>query len=363
MEIAGATILLNSIVFKGAENSPFLAPRGIWISDTMLLVSDTGQNRVFLWTSLPAKPLAEPTVVLGQDKIPGTQRNAGQGVSAASLQYPSGVWANHQCLVVADAWNHRVLIWHGIPTTHGQPADVVIGQPGFGCNLPNGRGIGAEPSSQTLNWPYGVHSDGEQLWIADTGNRRVLYYRTLPTENFTPADAVIGQEDFYHKEYDSQNAIWPYTVRVDASGRMAITDTQYYRVLLWDRWENALHHPANVIIGQPGFSANGQNQYGLKPSAHTLSWCYDSFFNENGIWVADTGNSRLLGFRQVPGTHNAPADQVIGHEDFETGSENLQTVNGTEDTLYWPFSVCVRGDRMVIADTGNHRVILTNNYI
>lgn len=362
MEMTGITIVSGSTVFKGAESSPFLAPRGIWINDTLLLVSDTGQNRVFLWPSLPGKPMEEPTVVLGQKEIPGTHRNAGQTVNAGSLQYPSGIWANHEYLVVADAWNHRVLIWHGIPTVHGQPADVVIGQPGFEHNLPNCYGIGAEPSPQTLNWPYGVHSDGDQLWIADTGNRRVLYYRTMPVENFTPADAVIGQEDFHHKEYDSQNAIWPYTVRVDAAGRMAITDTQYYRVLLWDDWEKALHHPADAIIGQPGFSDNGQNQYGLQPSAHTLNWCYDSFFDDEGIWVADTGNSRLLGFRQVPSVHNAPADQVIGQADFDTGSENIHTVNGTEKTLYWPFSLCVHQGRMAIADTGNHRVILTSNY-
>ena len=363
MEMTGPTILSKSIVFKGAENNPFLAPRGIWITRTLLLVSDTGQNRVFLWRSLPNTPLAEPDVVLGQEHASETQRNSGQHVGAGSLQYPSGVWSNDKCLIVADAWNHRVLVWHSIPTHHGQPADVVIGQPGFESNQPNHHGIGATPGQQTLNWPYGIHSDGEQLWVADTGNRRVLYYENIPTENFTPADAVIGQEGFDQKEYDARNAIWPYSVRVSPLGRLAITDTQYYRVLLWDHWERALHFPADVIIGQQGFNDNGQNQYGLKPAAHTLNWCYDSFFDAEGIWVADTGNSRLLWFQQIPSTHNVAADGLIGHNNFETGSENMNTIHGTEEALYWPFSLCVNEEKIAIADTGNHRIILKNRNI
>ncbi len=31
--------------------------------------------------------------------------------------------------MVADSGNHRVLIWHGIPSDDEQPADVVLGQP------------------------------------------------------------------------------------------------------------------------------------------------------------------------------------------------------------------------------------------
>ena len=358
MEVTLEQTLVDSLVFKGSANNPFLAPRGIWISNKRLFVADTGQNRVFVWNEIPQDEYCEPDVVLGQSETDHTQRNAGDTANASSLQYPSGIWSDDKVLIVADAWNHRVLIWQEIPTKHGQPADIVLGQSDFDSNQPNANGIGAPPNSRTLNWPYGVHSDGEQLWVADTGNRRVLYYRQIPTASNTAADKVIGQKDFNEREYDNQNAIWPYSVRVNARGQMAITDTQYFRVLLWDDWKKSFEQQANYIIGQSAFENNGQNQFQLKPSSNSLNWCYDSFFQKDGIWVADTGNSRLLWFDQVPKENNLPAANLIGHDDFETGSENPNTVLGTESSLYWPFAVSINDKMMAIADTGNHRVIL-----
>jgi hypothetical protein len=128
-------------------------------------------------------------------------------------------------------------------------------------------------------------------------------------------------------------------------------------VLLWQDWRTAFEKKADVVIGQADMDANGLNQYGLFPSANTLSWCYDSCFYREGIWVADTGNSRVLWFDPLPLESNPTAVQVLGKKDFKTGSENLDTIFGTEQTLYWPFSLCIDGDTMALADTGNHRIV------
>ncbi|HNE28783.1 MAG TPA: hypothetical protein PLW66_06425, partial [Saprospiraceae bacterium] len=39
--------------FRGPEGTPFLAPRGVFIKNGQLLVSDTGRNRVFVWRQIP----------------------------------------------------------------------------------------------------------------------------------------------------------------------------------------------------------------------------------------------------------------------------------------------------------------------
>ncbi|MCB0643912.1 MAG: hypothetical protein KDC44_19830, partial [Phaeodactylibacter sp.] len=158
--------------------------------------------------------------------------------------------------------------------------------------------------------------------------------------------------------YDNQDAIWPYSVKVQPGGALAITDTQYYRVLLWQDWQTAFNQPADVIIGQADFEQNGQNQFGWFPAAHTLNWCYDSCFYEEGLWVADTGNSRVLWFAQLPQQHNQPADNLLGQDNFETGSENKNTIQSTEGSLYWPFHISIDGRQMALADTGNHRIVL-----
>lgn len=350
--------VLPQLTFKGPESTPFLAPRGVFLLQNRLFVSDTGRNRVFIWNKLPETTFCEPDVVLGQGGSDGTGRNAGGLVSAGSLQYPSGIWSDGQRLIVADAWNHRVLIWHALPTRHGQPADVVIGQPGFDTNQPNARKVGADPSARTLFWPYGVFSDGQRLWIADTGNRRILYFDAIPTEHFAPARGVVGKPGFITRDYENQDPIWPYSVKISPAGAMSVADTQYYRILIWRDWRTAFHQKADVIIGQADLDSNGQNQFGPHPGANTLSWCYDTCFSQNGILVADTGNSRVLRFDSLPGHHNPAADGLIGKPDFFTGSENAETVFGTERSLYWPFAICADAARLAVADTGNHRILI-----
>ncbi|MCI5083850.1 MAG: hypothetical protein MRY78_19280 [Saprospiraceae bacterium] len=345
-------------VFKGGEGNPLLAPRGVFLAKNKLFVADTAQNRLFIWNELPSTETAEPDVVLGQSKNLETGRNAGGKVNASSLFYPSGIWSDGQRLMVADAWNHRVLIWHQMPTENGQPADVVLGQPDFESNQPNVEGISKAPSAQSLNWPYGIFSDGQRLWVADTGNRRVLMYNEIPTTNFAKADAVIGKPSFAERDYEHTDPIWPYSVKIGPNGQLAITDTQYYRVLLWHDWQTADQKAADVVIGQASFEGNGQNQFGWFPDAHTLNWCYDSCFYQDGLWVADTGNSRVLWFEQIPDSHNTAANNLMGQDNFKTGSENKNTIFSTEHSFYWPFQLCIEGQTMVIADTGNHRVII-----
>lgn len=345
------------LFFYGDEGNPFLAPRGVHTVDGKLIVADTAQNRIFIWNKMPATAYQKPDVVLGQLVSTGTERNSGGEVDASSLLYPSGVWSGGQKLIVADAWNHRVLIWNSFPSENGQPADVVVGQPTMQHNLPNVQGVGSVASAQNLYWPYGVWSDGKHLWIADTGNRRVLFYEKIPTKNYTDADKVIGKNSFEGKDYEPSNAVWPYSVKISEDGVLAITDTQYYRVLIWNNWKKAFTQTADAIIGQPDLESCGQNQYRLKPTAQTLNWCYDMFMKDGSLWLADTGNSRILFFKNIPATNNQPADELFGNDNFETIGEHLDVGKPDSERLYWPFAVTIANDKLIVADTGNHRIV------
>ncbi|MEO7308878.1 MAG: hypothetical protein ABIX01_00660 [Chitinophagaceae bacterium] len=349
-----------ALFFYGDEGNPFLAPRGLHTVDGKLIVADTAQNRVFIWNEMPGSSYHQPDVVLGQLSNTDTQRNSGGAVDASSLLYPSGVWSDGHKLILADAWNHRVLIWHTFPTTNGQPADVVVGQPDMEQNLPNVRGVGSDASAKNLHWPYGVWSDGTHLWIADTGNRRVLFYETIPTTNYQAADKLIGQNNFEDKDYESEHAVWPYSVKVSEDGILAITDTQYYRVLIWNHWRDAFTKTAHAIIGQPDLASCGQNQYRLRPQANTLNWCYDMVMKNGSLWLADTGNSRVLFFETIPTTNNSLADEQYGNTSFEAIGEHLDVGKQDSERLYWPFAVTLTDDQLIVADTGNHRIVFYN---
>ncbi|RMF84679.1 MAG: hypothetical protein D6744_02640, partial [Planctomycetota bacterium] len=73
------------------------------------------------------------------------------------------------------------------PACVGLPS-VVLGQPDFDT-FDEGVGPG-------MKAPSGVASDGVRLAVADTNNNRVLIWHTIPTNNNTPADVVVGQPDF-----------------------------------------------------------------------------------------------------------------------------------------------------------------------
>lgn len=344
--------------FKGEEHNPLLAPRGVYFKNNTLVVSDTGQNRVFIWKHFLFQEYQPADVVLGQIETTHTERNAGENISASTLQYPSGIWTDGEKLIVADAWNHRVLIWHTMPAQHGQAADVVIGQKDFISNQPNIEGLSKPCSAQSLYWPYGVYSNGKELWIADTGNRRVVYFEKIPATNFCKADIVIGQETFTDRDFDNQNAVWPYSVKINGNGSMLIADTQFYRVLFWHQWKNATTQKATLIFGQPDLDSSGQNQMQLKPSAHTLNWCYDACFYKNGIAISDTGNSRIVIHNQIPEQNNATAQGLIGQQSFETnGESSLSFSTNIKNEMYWPFAVNTYDDNVILADTGNHQIL------
>ena len=346
-----------SLFFYGDAGNPFLAPRGLHSVAGKLIVSDTAQNRIFIWNEMPVSYYKKPDIVLGQQDTTGTQRNAGGDAGAGSLLYPSGIWSDGNKLIVADAWNHRVLIWNTFPDKNGQPADVVIGQPDMKNNLPNVKGVGSIASPKNLHWPYGVWSNGKQLWIADTGNRRVLFYDSIPENNYQPAEKLVGKNNFDEKDYEPAGAVWPYSVKVSEDGVLAVTDTQYYRVLIWRKWEDAFTNAPDTIIGQPGIEHSGQNQYMLRPQANTLNWCYDAYIKNGSLWLADTGNSRILFFEKIPVKNNEPADKLLGNISFEAIGEHLDVGKQDSERLYWPFAVTVAGDKLIVADTGNHRIV------
>jgi len=347
----------NARLFKGSKDNPFLAPRGIFVAKGMLFISDTARNRVFIWNTIPTTEYQEPDIILGQSEVNEIGRNAGGEVSEKTLLYPSGIWSDGEKLVVADAWNHRVLIWNKMPTKNAQAADIVLGQADFKSNEPN-EGIGKDPTAQTLNWPYGVFSDSKSLWIADTGNRRVLFFEQFPTKSFAKADKVIGKPNLQTRDYENNEPIWPYSIKINKKGNLAIADTQFYRVLIWNDKNEAFNKQADIIIGQENFENAGQNQFRLSPESNTLNWTYDACFYNDGILVNDTGNSRILGFNKIPKKNNSNADFLIGRTNFNTSSEFKGNLLGTNSAIYWPFSIYAKKETLHISDTGNHRVAI-----
>lgn len=179
---------------------------GIHATEDKLIVADDRNNRVLIW-NLPITTNGQAAdMVLGQNSFTNCTRNdtdqdgSRDSANAQVMDSPAGVWSDGTRLVVLDSDNNRILIWNTFPTSNFQAADLVLGQANFTNTTENDDDQDgtedANATARTLYNPYeGVDSNGVQLCVADSDNNRVLIWNEFPTQNFQPADVVLGQKD------------------------------------------------------------------------------------------------------------------------------------------------------------------------
>lgn len=330
-----------------------------------LVIADTGHHRLVIHQSLPDRDGRPADLVLGQPDFQTEGRNAGRDEpTPETLNVPVGVCPIGPGLAVADGWNNRVLIWHRFPERSGQPADLVLGQTDFRGQAPNRGRNEADPGS--MHWPFQVLTLGESLWVADTGNRRVLVWRCLPTENGQPADWCIGQSDLHSRsdnggqQADRHSLRWPHDLTRVGDRGLAVADAGNNRILVWNDLPWNFSVPADCVLGQADFEGVDHNRGRYWPTADALNMPYAVASDaRGGLLVADTANSRLVGYRPSPaGSPNPwiPTD-LTGQPHFGAKGDNRNRLP-ERDSLCWPYGLQITQDLAVVADTGNHRVLL-----
>lgn len=232
-----------------------------------------------------------------------------QGVEPGQFSDPWGIAADEEYVYVADTWNHRIqkFTYDGaLVTTFGQYGSLVNGD--TGDNLFYG------PRTITI-------LDDDRLLIADTGNHRVQVFdkEGTPLQSFGSFGTGDGQmyepvglalapdgtiylgdtwngriqrfgSDFVAFFDWSPNA-WrgdtntqkPY-LAVDSQGRVYITDPDRHRVIVFDVNGSYL-----ARFGQFG---TGNGQFNL-PNGIFIDAA-------DNIYIADTGNNRILRFPPLP---------------------------------------------------------------
>ncbi|MGY4319082.1 NHL repeat-containing protein [Bradyrhizobium sp. JR3.5] len=325
-----------------------------------LFVCDTGHHRLMIWRSLPSGDQAPADLVIGQPDFSREGRNGRDDVGPATLNMPTGIAACDDVLAVADAWNHRILIWHGYPETSNRPADVVLGQVDFSSGLAN-RGADV-CRADTLNWCYGVAIVDGKLIVCDTGNRRVLVWHRIPKANGTPADLVLGQLDFITRDDNAGQAggavgmRWPHGIA--ASGNMLfVSDAGNNRVMVWRAFPNFVGQTCDFVLGQCDFNGLDHNRASYYPTSSAMNMPYGLTVQGGMLIVTDTANSRLLGFELDGLAMDSPAIALAGQPLFSAKGDNRWR-SATRDSLCWPYNALASGDLLVVADAGNNRVLL-----
>lgn len=337
-------------------------PRGCCLlsGNGPLWVADTGHHRLLGWRTCPSENGAEAEWVIGQPDFSSEGRNARTKPGRLTLNVPTGMTQYGRGLAVADAWNHRVLLWREVPAGSHCPPDLVLGQEDFGqVDINRGRAI---PGPDSLYWPYGVSSWDDRLIVADTGNRRVLVWTTPPSRNGQPADLVLGQATFARRDENAGGAPsamsmrWPHAI-TRWEGRLCVADAGNNRIMVWEAFPAVSGTACDRILGQYDAEHVDHNGGHYWPHAGSLNMPYGAAAVGRWLVVADTANSRLLGWHARHSSTGAAARGLAGQPAFSLKGDN-QWLFPSRETLCWPYGLSICGDRLAVADSGNNRVIL-----
>jgi len=298
---------------------------------------------------------ASANLVLGQTLF--TTNTSASPANAGSLAIPNGVAVDpvSSKVFVADSGNNRVLRYASQSAlTNGAVPEIVIGQVNFSASTAN-QGNGVTPSQTSLSNPSDVFVDSTgRLWVADTGNSRVLLFENAANLFNTPfADRVYGQPDFttYTAAATQSKLASPTGVCVDPAGVLWVADTGSHRVIAWKNAASlASGMPADRVLGQVNFTDV------------TAGISQTKFTNPRGItadathvWVVDTDNNRVVMFANFPSINGAPANLVLGQTNYANNTSATSQTGMTK-----PTSVALYGAALYVADSGNNRVLLFN---
>src|ERR1035438_4394873 len=185
-------ILLVSASASRHPGGIFMTQKYISVLTLAFAGAVTGFAQITL-NSVPSRSIGSPAL-----NITSTNPNLVEGrefYSPQSVAVDTSV--SPPILYVSDTQNNRVLAWKNANSFQsGQKADLAIGQPDLLTTFPGGPGTAY---STGLYQPTGIAAYKGDLYVADSGNNRVLRYPnpfnqvTQQQKQFATPDLWIGQ--------------------------------------------------------------------------------------------------------------------------------------------------------------------------
>ncbi len=326
-----------------------------------LYISDRRNNRVLAWTDAVSSQIGDPAaIVLGQ---PSPQQTGAYGIGAMGFNAPAALAVDptNGNLYVADAGNNRVLRF---PAPFANPSrvqpDAVFGQANFTSLTANPFGI----TNNSMNAPSAVAFDpGGNLWVADTGNNRILRFNAAALNTTNPtADIVVGQKDFFGGGANAGASgataagfNGPVGLAFDAQGNLYVSDFFNTRILKFAA-PISINQTATAVFGEPNFTTR------LVPAQPTSSslqgpqgLCVD---NSGNLYVATPADNRILVF-STGAAAGASAISVLGQVNFTNNTANPSAFPyASAGTFASPADVKVDANgNLYVADAGNNRVL------
>jgi sugar lactone lactonase YvrE len=301
-----------------------------------LWVADTGHSRVLEFQP-PFQTGMNASVVIGQAEF----NTISTALASTGLDAPMSVAFNpsNGGLWVADSGNDRILGYDS-PFSNGMAASTVVGQPDFTTML-------IQSSQNGMGQPTGLGFDASgSLWVADYVNNRVLEFQPPLTDGMS-ASLVLGQTDFVASgpALSQSGLSMPSGISFDSSGNVWVADSGNSRALEFQQ-PFSTGMGASFVVGQRNYTTSG---YSVTPSS--LSPWAIAFDKPGNLWATDT-NNRILEF-QPPFSGWATASLVMGQSDFTKHflPTNPQGMSSPRTTVF------DSAGNLWVADSGDSRVL------
>src|ERR1700684_2571321 len=297
------------------------------------------------------------SVVIGQADFSGSMPNQGLGDPEAdtiSSGYGPAAVGPTGVLYLSDESNQRVLGFTGIPSSDDVAADFVLGQPNL---TSSGRADGANQ----FGGPQSPVISGKELLVSDWYNSRILIWKTAPTTTQAPANVVVGQAKFgtQNGSCTAKGLAAPETISV-GGGKLVVADSDNARVLIFKKIPKKNGQKANIVLGQPDFTSDVENNNGSGgsglPSAKNMNMPYDGVFsNGTQLFVDDQMNNRILVWNTFPTANFTPADVVLGQPNFTCGVANndgsgCTSGEASASNLSQPTGIFQSGSQLIVTD-------------
>jgi uncharacterized protein (TIGR03437 family) len=315
-----------SSVNSGLTASAFRTPTSVATNGNILVVTDTDNNRVLIWNSIPQTNNQPADIVLGQADFKTVKQPP--VTDNKSFRGPQGVWIQGTRLFVADTQNHRVMVWNNLPTSNNQAADYVLGQPNFSVNpQQNLATANLNPQSNNMLNPVSVTSDGQRLFVTDLGHQRVLIWNSIPTQTQQPADLALGQPDL----------------------------------------KSAIENNSPALCASNGTDSTTNKPTYPERCGTTLSFPRFALSDGTRLFIADGGNDHILVYNTMPSQSGARADVILGQVDeftddttdsTDTFRPDANILRSSSNRIRTPIALASDGMNLYVTDPYDRRVLV-----
>lgn len=289
---------------------------------------------------------------------------------------PNGIFTVGNNLFVVDSPQSRVVHydlpenWSAATNAIVSPTQIggALGQLNFTSGKANREKV--EPDATTFAFPTAGAVVGNEIWIVDTGNNRVLSFAQDAPLSYSSANRLVGQADF---NFNQPNLIEGREVNFGNFGggvvfdrnsnppHVYIADSVNNRILGFRDGRNILPgQKADLVIGQPDMfhavinfpngSAGPSTDTGL---SGPVAVAVDATGN---LYVADHFNGRVLRF---PSPFEQPAglqraNLVLGQSTFTSSLTDPSSQNLARP---WGLALLANGS-LAVSDIAHNRVLI-----